>query len=476
MAQSYVVRIRTRGFSCVELNKSKDKVQFKKYSVFKDIEELKKFVKNKKNVTYLLFEPDFLKTSISLDKTITGRSSINSMILAKLEKDKVDTSNLRFKYFHSEENEKKSSITYDINGIYQNSESYQKYKKINIFSNSSIVSLENYALYALAQKFLGNRTFISIWMDEKSLTIVAGDKDLLYFSRNDDLEKSHDNLIDIVNKNITFAKQKARGLKFDTLTINDTGKHEDWFYQEIMEKSQLNLSTIIPIKDKVKNFSTEDFNKSIIEIGSLYLDYELDFTSSTIRSKVQFKQSLNIFIPIMLAITGFFAYDTYEKFNKYNKAKKTFEKNLHKLESMYPELKYRFKNKTTLNYILTTIRDDTNNDLVSQLYMIQSNIDYLKKSDLNLNLEISLDEFRWNPKITSVLKFTTVKNFNSLLEMNQFKAILRAIEKDIKNKIMINAEYNPNKLTGSVTVFISGKEGDMQKLIKDYAAVRKLKK
>lgn len=473
MAHRYIVKIRPNNFSCIEVKATKEKVLFEKIYNYENIDELKKFIKNKKDVTYLLFETEFLNTTTNIDKVITDKSTIQSVISINLKKDKIDTSNLNYTYSTASESDKKNSINYNINGIYLNTKAYQKYTTINTNSNPSKVSLENYALYSFAKQYINDKTFITIWMDENTLTIVAGDKDELYFSRNEDFTKSYDEKINIVNKNIAFAKQRARGVKFDTLTINDTVLQESSFYKEVYEKAQINLSSLIPSKDKFENFTAENFNKSIIEIGSLSLDYKFDFTPKSIRSKVQFKQSLNILIPLLTMVTLFLLYDTYEKYERYDKVKTNFEQNLKRLEFMYPELRYNFKNKKTLNYILKTIKENQNKDLIEQLTLLKESTEYINSSELNLDYKVTLDNFYWKPNSISVLQFHSNKKFNSLLEMNQFKNIVRKANSDLKNKAKIEVKYNPNKLDATLGLSFVGKSGNIDKAIQNFKTIRR---
>ena len=339
MASFYSVKIRSSGSTCTKIKSSNGKFTLEDYNKFEDTDSLKKFISGKKNINYLLYENRFLKSNISINRNITDRSAINSMIFTKLQKEHSEIDAIRFKSSISEDNHKKETIRYSINGLYQNSKSYNTFNELKTFENCNLISLENYALYSFAKTFLPNQVFISVWVDEKSLTVVAGTKNELLYSRNEAIENLDIDISQEISKNIMFVKQKVRDVKFDTLTLNGSIFEDQAIFNSVYNQAKLPLSSFYPIKGTFNKFSPKNFNNCLIDLGSLYIDYTLDFTSSSVKSSVQYNKLLKLYIPVLLVLFTYFGIGAFNSYSQYNNSKSEYNKLLNNLTSLYPELK-----------------------------------------------------------------------------------------------------------------------------------------
>ena len=77
------VKIGYLNFSCTTLQQTNNVIILKDKKYFNELNSLKNYIKNKKNINFLLFETNFLKYCCSLNKKIKARISINQMLSLK---------------------------------------------------------------------------------------------------------------------------------------------------------------------------------------------------------------------------------------------------------------------------------------------------------------------------------------------------------------------------------------------------------
>lgn len=456
MASNYCVKIRSSGFTCAKIKSANGKITLQEHKEFNDTESLKNFIQTKENINFLLFEDRFLSSSISIKRDITDRSAVNSMIFSKLQKEYSQIDVIRFKSSIIEDNPKKDTIKYAINGLYQDSDSYNTFNKLKTFENCNLISLENYALYSFAKEALSGKSFISVWADEVSLTIVAGTQNELMFSRNEKIEESSGSIAQEIAKNIIFAKQKVRDVKFDTLILNGSIFEDESIFRVVYDQTKLPISSFFPEKTKYKKFSAKDFNKHLLEIGSLYIDYTLDFTSRSIKSHIQYNFLLKLYMPILVLILAYFGNSALENYSKYTKSKTQYDQQFLELTLLYPDLKIDYKNKDSLNNLLNILQTHSNKNLLDQIENIRNSINIVNNSDVGLYLKQDLENFIWKTGGVSTLTFSTEKTFSNLNELNQFKANISRLEEKLKTNVKIESTYNLTTLSSQLTSVFYG--------------------
>lgn len=466
MATFNCVKIGLNSFSCIGLKLTKNKVTYKSETHVNNIESLKKNIKNKENINFLLFETQFIKNTFFLSKEISQRSSINSMLYSKLQKLYPNINDIRFKYTIIEDNKNKDTIKYAVNGIYQNSENYNIFNKLHTFSNCNIISLENYALYSLVKKILKNDTFISIWYDESRMITIAGNKDELYYSRCESLDLSTANISTEIVKNILFVKQKVRELNFNVLTINSTNMEDETIFQRVYNQVNIPISSLIANKSMFINFTSQSFNNNLIEIGSLFIDYSLDFTSKHIKSYIQYDKILNFYIPILSIIFLYFANNAYTEFSRYEEAKNQNEEIVSKMTSLYPSLRKEYDNSDSLYSILDVLKNNDNRNITNQIKTIKDNIQRVNSSNIGVNLDLSMDNYLWKVGETTSLEFIHQKVFINLVDLSKFKNDVLKLEKNYPNLLKIESTYKFNDLSSSLSFVFYGEENKELKGVK----------
>ena len=456
MATYYCVKIRTSGFTCVKINSSNKKFILREHKEFNDVESLRSFIKNKNNVNFLLYENKFLKNSISIGREITDRSAINSIVYSKLQKEYPEIDDIRFKSSISDDNKKKDTIKYTINGLYQNSDSYNIFNKLKTFENTNLISLENYSLYSISKSILTDSVFISVWADDKSITIVAGNNKELLYSRNESINESSGTLAQQISKNVIFIKQKLRDVKFDILVLNGTIFENEDVFRSVQEQTRLPISSFYPLKSNYSNISPSNFNIFLLELGSLHIDYSLDFTSSSVKSHRQYSVFLKLLIPILLLIFVYFGNSAYENYFKYENAKNQYNISLNELKALYPELQIDYKNKDVLYNLLDSLQKNSNKELLNQISNIKNNITIVNNSSLGFLIKHDLDNFIWNSNNISRINYSNNMNFNNLNELNEFKQKVIKLQEQLGKSVNIKTDYELTNLKCSIAFTFYG--------------------
>lgn len=455
MAVFYSVRIRSDNYNCTKLKQSGSKIIFQEHMVFDELESLKAFIKNKKNISFILFENQFLKSNIVLNRNISGRSSINSMIFSKLQKEHSNIDVIRFKYSVSDDNPKKDSIKYAIHGLYQDSEAYQTFNKLKTFENTNLITLENYALYSYVKKALPKFTVISVYVDNNKIVITAGDKNELFYSRNEEVASARSMPQEII-KNILFIKQKLRDVKFDAIVINGSIFEDTNLYETIYNQMKIPVSSFFPDSSNFQGFTPQTFNETLIDISSFDVDYSLDFTSMFIKSHIQYSKALNVFIPLMILLAGYFGYDTYNKYEAFEKSNQEYNSQVAKFASLSDNLVLNYEDKETLYNLMDILNGENNKVILEQILNIKKNILTLNNSDLGFIFKIDLGDLSFEQKEISSLKFSKNKNFENSNELNRFKKKLQKLQKELDSNIKIIDSYDLNNLTSQIEFVFYG--------------------
>ncbi|MEA3383619.1 MAG: hypothetical protein U9Q20_02950 [Campylobacterota bacterium] len=455
MAVFYSVRIRSDNYNCTKLKQSGSKIIFQEHMVFDELESLKAFIKNKKNISFILFENQFLKSNIVLNRNISGRSSINSMIFSKLQKEHSNIDVIRFKYSVSDDNPKKDSIKYAIHGLYQDSEAYQTFNKLKTFENTNLITLENYALYSYVKKALPKFTVISVYVDNNKIVITAGDKNELFYSRNEEVASARSMPQEII-KNILFIKQKLRDVKFDAIVINGSIFEDTNLYETIYNQMKIPVASFFPDSSNFQGFTPQTFNETLIDISSFDVDYSLDFTSMFIKSHIQYSKALNVFIPLMILLAGYFGYDTYDKYEAFEKSNQEYNSQVAKFASLSDNLVLNYEDKETLYNLMDILNGENNKVILEQILNIKKNILTLNNSDLGFIFKIDLGDLSFEQKEISSLKFSKNKNFENSNELNRFKKKLQKLQKELDSNIKIIDSYDLNNLTSQIEFVFYG--------------------
>ena len=456
MSEFYCVRIRDDDYSCTKLKQTSKNIVFKEHLIFDDLESLKNFIKNKNNINFLLFENHFLKSSISLSRNISDRSSINSMIFSKLQKEYSNIDAIRFKYSVAEDNPKKDNIKYSINGLYQDSKSYTTFNQLKTYENSNLISLENYSLYQFCKMRLPTHSFISVYVDIKNMVIVAGDKDELYYSRNEVISPSSSSIAQEIVKNVLFAKQRVRDVKFNALILNGTVFEDESIYQTVYEQINIPVSSFMFDTKMYQNFTPKVFNETLLDIGSLDMPYEFDFTSGFIKSHIQFNKTLKLYIPLMFILLVYFGVESYSKFGEYSKLNQEYQSQLHSISDRSKDLVIKYNQKDTLYGFVDTLKTANNNDILNQISNIKDSLELVNNSNIGIVIKADLTNFSWEDKEISQLSFSRQKQFVNLNELNRFKNKLNGLSLKLKKNAKVSASYDLNNLSSDINFIFYG--------------------
>jgi uncharacterized protein YkvS len=462
MAKNFCVRIRPDSFECSAVEYKNSQVTLLESEEFSTAEQTQNYLRNKSNINYILYDNQILKSTQYINRNVTGRSAINSTIYAKLQKELVDVDKVRFKYSVSEDNPKKETIKYAVHGIYQNTRSYKKLETISTPHNANILTLENYSLYALCKKMLPSTlNFIAIWADEKSISLVAGNTQELVYSRNESLINTGQTLHQEISKNVMFAMQRARELKFDTLIVNGSVATDESLFHELYEQTNLKVSTFCPTQEYFKNFDSKAFHKHMIEISSVFVEYELDFISSEIKAHKQYHKAQKYLVAVLIAICGYTLFDAYEKYFHYTTASAQYNMSFERIDGLKEDLTLdTVQNKQTLYSIFDIMKEKNSFNFIEQTQNIKKSVEYANENSKYIDLTIDFENFKWTKGEVSTLQLTQNYTFGDLSQLNTLRKDIDTIESKLQNNISIEQDLDLEKLSGTVSFNFYGEENN----------------
>lgn len=455
MSINYCVRIRPKNYEITKLSNTKNSIKVLSNEIYESIDDVQKHIIGKKSVNFVLFDNNFIKSSISLNRNIKGRSAVNSTIFAKLQKEFPNVNNIRFKASVSEDNPKKENINYAVHGLFQDSKVYEKFDSLKTFENCNLITLENYSLYEITKKHVKKESFISIWSDNETFSIVAGDETELYYSRNENLGGSSLSLIEEIVKNITFSKQRVRNKQFDKIYINGPVIFENNILEELESLLKVEIKSLTPL-EKNSKISKEDFHKYLISIGSLFIPYELDFTSSKIRSHIQYKSAMNIFIILMLILSTYTFNKMLNSYDPFLDQQSKFEYYTNIIEVLRDDQVIKDSDSELMYKLIDSSLTLKNNDFLNQLKNIKSSIEEISNLSNKIKLDFNLEGLTWEKNKVATIYIDQNIIFDDLQELNEFKSKLETLKKLLINKVEIKSSFNLNNLIVFVSFNIKG--------------------
>ncbi len=457
MSKYYCVKLIKDSYSCVVLSKYLTSLIYHKTLTFDTFDELSTFLKSKNNVSLSLFQSNFIHTSIEVQKTITSNSIINNLIKDKLTKDQIDINSICFSFNQVVEKKKQEIAKYKIHGIYKNDPLYLKSLDLLSDKNCESLSLEVFSLYSTAKKLYTEKNFLSIYITNDSLTIVAGNKNNIFFLRskylsfnenleNNTKEEQSQHLIEEIVKNTLYVKEEIRDIEFDILTINGILFSDQKVFNSLSKQLKIEVVSLLPTIKEFGKFTPSNFNKYLIEIGMLYLEKRFNFMPISLRYKKEFNKILNLYIPFLMILVGYFGYQSYIKYKQYDSAKIKYDNLSNNIINKIPNISIDKNNISNINLFLNTLKNSDGFYIIEYMNSINNTIQKIKSYDINLELNFNLDNFNWSNKNTSI-QIEEIKHFNKLINFNLFVHQLEKIKNDLKNDLIIKIKSNPKTLT-----------------------------
>ncbi|MCK5111242.1 MAG: hypothetical protein KAQ94_06945 [Arcobacteraceae bacterium] len=456
MSKYYCVKLVKDTYSCVVLKNNFAHLSYLETLIFSTFDELSVFLKSQNNVSLSLFQPDFIETSIEIQSSITSHDVISDLIKTKLTNDQIDTSNVYFSFNKIKETKKLDKAKYKIYGIYKNNDLYKK--SLNLLSNKNCgnLSLEVFALYDIAKKIHTDKNFLSIYISNYSLTIVAGNTNNILFLRSkyltftentEDITSKERNrqFIEEVVKNTLYIKEKMRDVKFDILTINGALYDNSEVFENISQQIEIKVSSLKPNNKDFKEFTPEKFNQYLIEIGTLRLESRFNFTPNSLKAKKEFNSVLNFYIPFLIVLIGFFSYNSYSNYQQYSHTKIQYDNLSNKILQTLPNLGIDKNNISNLNLFVASIKSSDEFNVLNYITSIKKSIDKINSYDFDLKLKLDFKNFIWTNSGAGITIYES-NNFKELLEFNIFINKLKRVENELGKEVIITVKSDPKSL------------------------------
>ena len=456
MSNHYCVKLSKDTFSCIIFKNRFTDLMYHSTLDFNTIEELSLFLKSKNNLNISLFETDLAKTEIIVQNTITNNSLIKELIESKFIKEKEDIANISFIFDKIKEDGNIDTIKYNAFGLYTNSELYLKSLTLLSDINSNNLTSEVFTLYSISKIINTDKTFLSIYLSNGCLTVIAGDIDNIYFTRSKYLtnnydieniseEKNKDYLVDEIIKNILYAKERLRDITFDIVTINGDIYNNNDVFTLVKDQIGIDVESLKPNNKRFKGFSPEQFNKYLIEISIINLDKRFDFTPDYFKTKKLSNLLLNFYIPFLILLVGYFGYESYMKYQEYSDNKSEYTQVSKKIVNQISHLTLDKKSIINIELFVKTVDKSNGYDMLNYFHSIDNTIEKIKKQDMKLKLKLDFKNFIWTNNNTKIV-ISETKKFDKLLDFNIFINKIKKLKKDLEKDVDISIKSDPRSL------------------------------
>ncbi len=441
-----LIRLRDGKFNVLKISKSLKKLSIKAEVSFEELNEVKKYIKNRRNLYFSLFGTKTIKTNIDIPKVIKSDSTIKFMIDAKLKKEfHLDKNKIIYNYYENETT--KNSTRYEIIGVYESD--YKDFYSIATPKSIKCVTLDIYALYSINRYFFKDKSFISLYSNLNEIIIIAGNFESILFSRVINLkEKTLDfeTLKDEAIKNILYIKQQLR-VNFDLVTINGEFTDNIELLTIIENNSKVEVLKLMP-KLIFKNIDFESFNRYLIEFGSLLIDDDLNFIPIKFKSKQQFLQLLNIYIFALVLLSTLVGYEIFNKANRYFDLEDNYSNLKSKLLRDFSKINIGSpKDERFISNFLKLIKNNSNTNLLNSINLISQKIN---------TLEIEFENFKWSEK-DNILSLEFEKKFEDLIDLNKFLKDFKKVTLDMGKKIRVDMTHDYKELSIKASFTLNGR-------------------
>jgi len=449
----YSIRVRGDIYSLTILKYSKNQTKYISTNQYTSFDSIEKNLKNIKKISFILFENNFIKDIVAVNKNIKDESSLRSVIYSIISKNYIDIDNIDFKFNPIEKSEKKENIKYAVHGIYINTPTYKSISNIKSFTNCIGLTLDNYGLYSFSKKQYQDKGFIAIWADNNTLSICAGDYDDLYYSRNESISNSTFNLTQEIMKNILFIKQRVRELKIDIITINGICYEDYELFENIYNQAKIPVSTFIFNSNQYINFDIKTFNENLIDISNIEIPEEFNFTPKKIKANRQFNTLTNFIVLAMIVLNFFMIFNLYNNYDNYIKVNNQYENITQKYKQFHNDFNLDNTNIEYINKFIQLLKTTNNRKLIEDITIIKDNIKLLN-SKYGLNLEFNFDNFNYSIGKKTIKNLDKIIEFKSLQDLNSFKNKLDKFKNS--KHIEIKTQYDLNTLSIILNIKLSG--------------------
>ncbi|MCX6060988.1 MAG: hypothetical protein NT103_01855 [Campylobacterales bacterium] len=340
-----IVRIHDDFTSITEAKNTRKKTVFSPQIHFTEPHEIANYLKSKKKI-YLFFSSDnILEESIVLPSIIKNEATIRSALLAKIHDSGASPETLVLNKLYTTLDPTGESAIHRYEGLSEK-EILIHIAPIPKHEYLRRISVERYALFALAQHAFKGRSYLCVYTEEKRNLIVAVDNGTLLFSRvgfmqsEDEIGQIMEQINDI-SRTVAYAHQQYREAKFEFIAICGNIADGEIVPMQLNASTGLGVTVLAPTLI-VDGLEPNMAQNSILEIGMLFLDNTMNFLPNSVKAAREFYLGSAIAIVIACAFMLFGLFQSYDAYTSY-------QSSLDEYDAVESQLYQTLRNTDTLD-------------------------------------------------------------------------------------------------------------------------------
>ena len=315
-----IVHIHDDFTSITEAKKTRKRIVFSPKIKFTEPHEIANYLKTKKKI-YLFFSTDnILEESILLPSVIKNEATMRSALLAKIHDNNITSEALILNKLYTTLDPTGESAIHRYEGLYEK-EILKTIAPIPKHEYLRRISVERYALFALAQHAFKGRSYLCVYTEEKRNLIVAVDNGTLLFSRigfmqsEDETERIMEQISDI-NRTVAYAHQQYREAKFEFIAICGNIADGEIVPMQLNASTGLSVTVLAPtlIVDGLEPNAAQN---TVLEIGMLFLDDNMNFLPNSVKASREFYLGSAIAIAFAFAFMLFGLFQSHDAYTSY---------------------------------------------------------------------------------------------------------------------------------------------------------------
>jgi len=437
--------------------KGKDYVITRHKSI--EIDELSRYIKNKKNLFLNIKQDEAVDEEIAIESVIANESVIKSIILRKL-RESDPKKEFIFNYHLLPKSQNSEKSLYRVDGV--DAEKYLD--ALSIIENPIEIksaTIDKFSLLALSNECIKEESYFSIHTQANTLTIIAVHQSSLIYSRvttlsASDVRMKETRLIEEVAQTIAYVEQNFRDITFSVVALSGSLALDDSIVEHINIISQPGVSVLYP-NTFIKGLEAEEAHSFIFALGSLFVPKTLQFMPTSILGLKQYSigSKIALALSVVLAALGFnFVYDRFILYSDLLQEHEILIKRLNYLSSR------------TNTYSIEKLDKSLKYIQMSETYLAHHPIDTLSSIKPLILLQ-KPQELEWS-FVNDELKLSATfrRQFESLKALYEFEKLFFSRFEDIHTTFTKNYSVKTDykKMNFDTTITIQKNKAEPQKV------------
>jgi len=390
------------------------------------IDEVAKYLKNKKNIYVNIDQELDFYENIRVPSAIKNSKNIKNFIFYKIKETNPEMDVLLNYNRSPNQTEDNEEISYEVRAI-DEKKYLETLKSIGNFENIRSITVSEYSLLNISNKCIKEKEFISVYVQAKRIVVIAVKEEKLIFSRTIDVASSTPETLQMeiaenITQTLSYIGTQIRDIRFKTLVISGSIALDDVISSQITMYNNMNISILYP-NTFIKNLAPLDAQEHILTIGALLTPKSYRFMPETILGLQQYEKISTFLLLLSILGLGYISYTTFDQYLEYAKLIK--------------------KNRTLKNSYIATLKRTkmfSKDELSLYLKHIERVKLYLSKNPMEIFIELKpliglIKPISFKYKDNSSFEIIFGKRFKELKDLYNFdKAFSDIFEKINKEK------------------------------------------